>query len=106
MAPGEDPETTALREIREETGLEGSSLSKLGDVRYVYSRAGMRIFKVVSFYLVRYTRGKIGDVASEHAHEIEEARWLPLDEAPKLLAYRGERDMAEQALARVREHDL
>jgi 8-oxo-dGTP pyrophosphatase MutT (NUDIX family) len=103
---GEDPEATALREIREETGLEGNSLSKLGDVRYVYTRGRVRIFKVVSFYLVRYRRGRIGDVAPEHAHEIEEARWLPLDEATRLLAYRGEREMAGQALARIQEHDL
>jgi hypothetical protein len=70
----------------------------------VYTRAGERIFKVVSFYLVRYRRGRIGDVPPEHAHEIEEARWLPLEDAPRLLAYRGEREMADQALAYVRDH--
>jgi 8-oxo-dGTP pyrophosphatase MutT (NUDIX family) len=102
VARGEDPEATALREVTEETGLEGSSVSKLGDIRYVYTRAGARIFKIVSFYLVRYRRGRIGDVAPEHAHEIEEARWLPLDEAPRLLAYRGEREMADRALAHLR----
>jgi 8-oxo-dGTP pyrophosphatase MutT (NUDIX family) len=101
---GEDPEATALREVREETGLEGEPVTKLGDVRYVYTRAGERIFKVVSFYLVRYRRGRIGDVPPEHAHEIEEARWLPLEDAPRLLAYRGEREMADQALAYVRDH--
>jgi 8-oxo-dGTP diphosphatase len=106
VARGEDPEATALREVTEETGLEGSSVSKLGDIRYVYTRAGARIFKIVSFYLVRYRRGRIGDVAPEHAHEIEEARWLPLDEAPRLLAYRGEREMADRALAELREHVL
>ena len=104
VAPGEDPEATALREVTEETGLEGVPLTKLGDVRYVYSRRGARIFKVVSFYAVRYRRGRIGDVTPEHAHEVEEARWLPLEEAPRLLAYRGEREMADRALAYVREH--
>jgi 8-oxo-dGTP diphosphatase len=104
VGPAEDPQAAALREIREETGLEGTPVTKLGDVRYVYTRAGARIFKVVSFYLVRYRRGRIGDVPPEHAHEIEEARWLPLDEAPQLLAYRGEREMADGALAYIREH--
>jgi 8-oxo-dGTP pyrophosphatase MutT (NUDIX family) len=101
---GEDPEATALREVGEETGLEGAPVTKLGDVRYVYTRAGARIFKVVSFYLLRYRRGRIGDVSPEHAHEIEEARWLPLEEAPQLLSYTGEREMADRALAYVRGH--
>jgi 8-oxo-dGTP pyrophosphatase MutT (NUDIX family) len=102
VARGEDPEATALREVTEETGLEGAAVTKLGDVRYVYTRAGARIFKIVSFYLVRYRRGRIGDVPREYAHEIEEARWLPLEDAPQLLAYRGEREMADRALAYVR----
>jgi 8-oxo-dGTP pyrophosphatase MutT (NUDIX family) len=94
---GERPELTAVREVEEETGVRGELLGKLGDVRYVYTRSGMRIFKVVSFYLVRYRAGRIGDVPPEHRHEVAEARWLPLDDAPSLLAYRGERDMASQA---------
>lgn len=100
LGDGESPEQTALREVAEETGLEGASLGKLGDVRYVYTRrGGERIFKVVSFYLVRYRRGRIDDVPSRFRHEVAEARWLPLDEAPKLLAYGGEREMARNALA-------
>jgi 8-oxo-dGTP pyrophosphatase MutT (NUDIX family) len=98
---GESPEVTALREATEETGLEGVSAGKLGDVRYVYTLRGQRIFKVVSFYLVRYRRGRIDDISKAFRHEVAEARWLPLEEAPRLLAYRGERDMAEEALARL-----
>jgi 8-oxo-dGTP pyrophosphatase MutT (NUDIX family) len=96
---GESPEETAVREVTEETGLEGVSQGKLGDVRYVYTRSGNRIFKVVSFYLVRYRRGRIDDVPAAFRHEVAEARWLPLDEAPRLLAYAGEREMAKNALA-------
>jgi 8-oxo-dGTP pyrophosphatase MutT (NUDIX family) len=98
LGHGESPEETALREVTEETGLEGVSQGKLGDVRYVYTRRGNRIFKVVSFYLVRYRRGRIDDVPSRFRHEVAEARWLPLDEAPRLLAYGGEREMAKNAL--------
>src|SRR5438128_2218538 len=97
--PGESGEQTALREVVEETGAGGASLGKLGDVRYVYTWQGERIFKVVSFFLVRYRRGRIGELPPEHAFEVAEARWLPLDEAPKLLAYKGEREMAEKALS-------
>jgi 8-oxo-dGTP pyrophosphatase MutT (NUDIX family) len=96
---GEDPRDTAVREVFEETGAEGRVVEKLGDVRYVYTWAGERIFKVVSFFLLRYTRGRLGDLPPEAAHEVDEVRWLPLEEAPKLLAYGGERQMAEKALA-------
>jgi 8-oxo-dGTP pyrophosphatase MutT (NUDIX family) len=99
VGSGESPEATALREVTEETGLEGVSEGKLGDVRYVYTRGGNRIFKVVSFYLVRYRRGRIDEVPAAYRHEVAEARWLPLDEAPRLLAYSGEREMAQTALA-------
>ena len=98
ISAGESPEATAVREIAEETGLEGTSAGKLGDVRYVYSFRGERIFKVVSFYLVRYRRGRIGDIPPAFRVEVAEARWLPLEHAPRLLAYKGEREMAEKAL--------
>jgi 8-oxo-dGTP pyrophosphatase MutT (NUDIX family) len=103
---GETPEATALREVAEETGAAGRSAGKLGDVKYVYTWAGERIFKVVTFYLLRYTGGRLGEIPPEHAHEVAEARWLPLEEAPRLLAYRGERDMAEAALARLADEAL
>jgi 8-oxo-dGTP diphosphatase len=98
---GEDPRDTAVREVLEETGATGRPVEKLGDVRYTYTWAGERIFKIVSFFLLRYTSGRLGDLPPETAHEVEEVRWLPLEEGPKLLAYGGERQMAEKALAFV-----
>jgi 8-oxo-dGTP pyrophosphatase MutT (NUDIX family) len=99
IGPGEDPAATAVREVEEETGARSRLDRKLGDIRYVYTWAGERVFKVVSFYLVRYTGGRLGVVPPEHAHEVAKVRWLPLEEAPRLLAYKGEREMAEKALA-------
>jgi 8-oxo-dGTP pyrophosphatase MutT (NUDIX family) len=103
---GERAEATALREVAEETGAHGRSLGKLGDVKYWFVWEGERVFKVVSFFLVRYAGGRLGDVPEEHRHEVAEVRWLPLDEAPRLLAYRGEQDMARQAGARLAEERL
>jgi len=99
--PGERGEETALREVAEETGAHGRSLGKLGDVRYWFNWRGERIFKVVSFFLVRYERGRLGELPEAFRHEIAEVRWLPLEEAPRLLAYGGERDMARRAWERL-----
>jgi len=98
---GERGEETALREVAEETGAHGRSLGKLGDVRYWFNWRGERIFKVVSFFLVRYEGGRLGDVPAEFGHEVAEVRWLPLEEAAGLLAYPGERDMARKAWERL-----
>jgi 8-oxo-dGTP pyrophosphatase MutT (NUDIX family) len=95
---GEAPVETALREGYEETGVAGRLDSKLGDVRYVYTWEGERVFKVVSFFLARAGRGRIGELPPGMEVEIAEARWLPLVDATRLLAYRGERDMALKAL--------
>ncbi len=100
---GEPAAETAVREVREETGVSGRLVEKLGDVRYVYSRRdGERVFKVVSFYLLRAGRGRIGEIEEEMRVEVAEARWLPLEEAPRLLAYGGEREMAAKAWERMR----
>jgi 8-oxo-dGTP pyrophosphatase MutT (NUDIX family) len=104
--PGESAAETAMREVREETGVEGRLVEKLGDVRYVYTASweggsGERIFKVVSFFLLRAGRGRIGEIDEAMQIEVAEARWLPLDEAPRLLSYDGERKMAVKALERI-----
>lgn len=101
---GETPAETAVREVREETGVEGRLVGKLGDVRYVYTaswKGGERIFKVVSFFLLRAGRGRIGEIEEEMRIEVAEARWLPLEEAPRLLSYDGEREMAAKALEQL-----
>jgi 8-oxo-dGTP pyrophosphatase MutT (NUDIX family) len=98
---GETPVGTALREVVEETGVEASPLGKLGDVRYVYTWQGERVFKVVSFYLMRYRRGRLGELPEATRHEIAEVRWLPLAQAQRLLSYGGEREMAARALAQL-----
>jgi 8-oxo-dGTP pyrophosphatase MutT (NUDIX family) len=97
LARGERGEETAVRETLEETGVLGRVERKLGDVRYVYTWEGERVFKIVSFFLLRAGRGRIGDLPPGMEREVAEARWLPLADAPRLLAYRGERELAERA---------
>jgi 8-oxo-dGTP pyrophosphatase MutT (NUDIX family) len=89
----------ARREVREETGLEADCIEPLGDVRYWYARDGERVMKIVSFFLFRYRSGSVAD----HDHEVEEALWIPLAEAPRRLAHKGEREMVEAARSRLGE---
>ena len=101
---GETAAETAVREVREETGVEGRLVEKLGDIRYVYTaswKGGERIFKVVSFFLLRAGRGRIDAIDEAMRVEVAEARWLPLAEAQQLLSYGGEREMAAKALERL-----
>ena len=101
---GESPEQTALREVREETGVEAELLGKLGDIKYVYIRSWddrERVFKVVSFFLLRYKSGKLGEIVPEMRVEVRRAEWIPLEDAPRQLAYKGEREMAAKALEYV-----
>jgi 8-oxo-dGTP pyrophosphatase MutT (NUDIX family) len=95
---GERPEDAALREVREEAGVEADVVEKLGDVRYWYQRDGRRIVKVVSFFLLAH---RAGDPARHADHEIDEARWVSLEAAGHELSFPGERDMARRALSRT-----
>jgi 8-oxo-dGTP pyrophosphatase MutT (NUDIX family) len=105
--PGEKPLETALREVYEETGVTAELVAKLGDSKYVYTRAwgdGQRVFKIVSFYLMRYRSGRINDIAPDMRIEVARARWVRLEDAAKLLAYGGEKQMAQRALEYVKAH--
>ena len=105
--PGEKPEQTALREVREETGLIAIPITKLGDIKYVYVRSWrdqQRVFKIVSFFLLRYQSGEIDDVTREMRVEVRRAFWMPLEEAPRKLAYRGERDVVRRAQLYLKSH--
>jgi len=97
---GERPEQTALREVREETGVDAALVGKLGDIKYVYTRSwagGERVFKVVSFYLLRYESGKVGEIAPEMRIEVRRVEWIALEDASRQLAYKGEREIAAKA---------
>jgi 8-oxo-dGTP pyrophosphatase MutT (NUDIX family) len=104
---GEKPEETALREVREETGVEASLVTKLQDIKYVYVRSWgdrERVFKIVSFYLLLYRSGKLGEIQPDMRHEVRQALWLPLEEAARRLSYRGERDMIKLAQTYLAAH--
>ncbi len=105
--PGEKPLETALREVHEETGVTADLVTKLGDIKYVYARTwagGERVFKIVSFYLMRYRSGRVDEITAEMRIEVARALWVRLEDAPKLLDYKGEKQMAQRALEYVQAH--
>src|ERR1700758_439394 len=104
---GEKPEETAVREVREETGVTATLIRKLADSKYVYVRSWgdkQRVFKIVSFYLFRYESGRIDDVTPEMRVEVRRALWFPLEEATTKLAYGGERQVARKAQEYLESH--
>jgi 8-oxo-dGTP pyrophosphatase MutT (NUDIX family) len=90
---GEDPERTALREVREETGLEAELRAPLGEISYWYVWEGDRVRKRVSFFLM----DAVGGDTALHDHEMEDVQWFPLAEAPRVASYRSERDVLRRA---------
>jgi len=104
---GEKPEQTAVREVLEETGLAAVPVAKLGDIKYVYTRTWgdqERVFKIVSFYLLRYRSGKIDEISQEMRVEVKQALWIPLNDAVYQLAYRGEKNMVRRAQEYLQAH--
>ena len=105
--PGEKAEQAALREVREETGISATPLAKLTDIKYVYVRTwgdGQRVFKIVSFYLLRYDAGTIDEIAAEMRVEVKRALWIPLEDAERRLAYRGEKEAVRLARKYLESH--
>lgn len=98
---GESTEDAAVREVREEAGIDTEVVERIDKVEYWYfwNEDGQRVryHKFVYFYLLRY---KSGDVC-DHDHEVNEARWVRIDEALRLMAFDSERKVVEKAKALI-----
>jgi 8-oxo-dGTP pyrophosphatase MutT (NUDIX family) len=90
---GETIEETALRETAEETGLAVEIEAPIGPISYVFVRGSTRYFKTVHFFLMRPTGGDLAD----HDHEFDDARWVAIGEAVRLMNYATERETVEEA---------
>jgi len=94
--PGETPIEAATREVREETGLICEPVERIGEVRYWYRRDGRSIDKSVEFFLFRQVGGDFAD----HDDEVEDVRWMPIEDALEALTFDGERDMLRRGSGR------
>lgn len=95
IEPGESLKETAVREVAEETGLQGKILDKLGQIDYwfYWKPEDTRYHKFVHFFLLKYEKGD----PSSHDYEVDEVKWFSLDEALKRLSYQTEREIVEKA---------
>ena len=89
----EKPEETAVREVREETGITAKIVEKLGSIKYTFLWEGENIFKIVTWYLMEYVSGD----PSGHDYEVEEAKWIELSEVEPLLKYKTDKEIFEKA---------
>ena len=104
---GEKPEQAAIREVLEETGLKAIPVTKLRDIKYVYVRSWgdqERVFKIVSFYLLRYVSGQIDRIDPGMRVEVKRALWISLEDASLKLGYRGEREVVKAAREYLKLH--
>jgi 8-oxo-dGTP pyrophosphatase MutT (NUDIX family) len=90
---GETAEQTAIREVAEETGIEGKVLAALGSIDYWFVTEGRRVHKTVHHYLLRFSGGQLSD----EDVEVTEVAWVPVHELPARLAYADERRLAQVA---------
>jgi 8-oxo-dGTP pyrophosphatase MutT (NUDIX family) len=101
--PGESPQVTAVREVREEAGVETELIKLIETIEYWYRSVKygkpVRYHKFVHFYLMEYKNGDVSD----HDHEVEEARWVSFDEALEMLDFKSERDVVQKARAMIEE---
>lgn len=97
VEPDETPEQAAVREVREETGLEAEVEASLGEIRYFYVWEGVRVRKAVHFFLMRATGGDV----SQHDHEMEDVRWFTLSVTLRRATYKGEREVLQRAAERL-----
>jgi 8-oxo-dGTP diphosphatase len=101
MDKGETPEVTAVREVREESGLNGRIVDSLGDITYRYyiQEENIKCRKTVHFYLMEYISGS----TAQHDEEVDSAEWFPLDTALQKISYKGDREILEKAKAKLKE---
>lgn len=92
---GEDESETAVREVREETGLSGRIIKRIGEISYWYyiKEDNAKCRKTVHFFLLEFMSGKISD----HNWEVDDAQWFPIDEALNKLTYKGDREIVSKA---------
>jgi len=90
---GESSKQTALREVKEEGGVEAKIVEKLGDSRYFFVWEGKKIFKSVAYFLMKYTK----ITKDGHDNEVDEAKFFPFEKANKILTFKDDKGMVKKA---------